>query len=242
MARNLLIEVELQPQPAAADAGPGAPRSFLDLLPDAGIVADAFADPAAATPATTSDAAPALTFTARTEHCVVTVRLPLAALVTAARAGAGLESAATPIDTIVAAAAGAGMAAVRALKTAATTAAGAGAGTAAAAPSAAAAALSAARGPFSVEAEVCRLRGVFAEGLGAVVRQASLLIQRGAKRWTLPERRLGHWWTASTSHSHTTCFCDPAVRELHPHAAVPAGLPSPLLTRWLMGGTPAKYP
>jgi len=35
------------------------------------------------------------------------------------------------------------------------------------------------------------------------------------------------------------------ARELHPHAtaaAVPAGLPSPLLTRRLMGGNPAAYP
>jgi hypothetical protein len=37
------------------------------------------------------------------------------------------------------------------------------------------------------------------------------------------------------------CVCDPAVRELHPHAAVPAGLPSPRLTRRRMGGNPAAY-
>jgi hypothetical protein len=38
-----------------------------------------------------------------------------------------------------------------------------------------------------------------------------------------------------------SCY-GPAVRELHPHAALPAGLPFPLPTRWLMGGIPATCP
>jgi len=40
------------------------------------------------------------------------------------------------------------------------------------------------------------------------------------------------------------CLCDPAVRELQPHAAVPGGLPSgyTFQTRWLMVGNPAAHP